>query len=162
MEDFDYPTSCVFIRFLDELNSPFREGAFNLTGNGISVKDAHNLAVPDTIRGTLLTENTRALRRRPNKRQFGDKRQWISMGTLILPGRPKSSRAHCGDGKDREWLNMWSGDGLLDSITPTLSHVDVHTFTASELPKGINGWRGDGDWKLLTQYLPLINCVRSM
>jgi hypothetical protein len=44
---------------LDELNSPFREGAFILTGNGMSAKDVHNLAVPDTTRGTLLTENTR-------------------------------------------------------------------------------------------------------
>ena len=65
------PWPCAFVRFLDELNSPFREGAFTLTGNGISVKDVHNLAVPSTTRGTLLAENAREFRRRPNKRQFG-------------------------------------------------------------------------------------------
>ena len=36
------------------------------------MKDVHNPAVPDTARGTLLTENVRVLRRRANKRQFGD------------------------------------------------------------------------------------------
>ena len=32
--------------------------------------DVHNPAVPDTTRGTLLTENVLGLRRRPNKRQW--------------------------------------------------------------------------------------------
>jgi hypothetical protein len=68
------PWPCVFVRFLDELNSPLREGAFTLSGNGMSVKDVHNPAVPDATRGMLLTENVRRLCRRPNKRQFGDKR----------------------------------------------------------------------------------------
>ena len=47
------PWPCVFVRFLDELNSPLREGAFTLSGNGMSVKDVHNPAVPDATRGML-------------------------------------------------------------------------------------------------------------
>ena len=44
--------------------------------------DVHNPAVPDATRGMLLTENVRGLCRRPNKRQFGDKRSWASSASV--------------------------------------------------------------------------------